>query len=473
MRLVSPSSMARPDKKARRAPLSLSFQNLTAWDRQFVWHPFTQMKEWEQEPPLIIERGKGTYLWDVEGKKYLDGVSSLWVNIHGHRHPTLDQAIREQLGKIAHSTLLGASSPPSILLAKELVKIAPQGLSHVFFSDDGSTAVEVALKLAIQFWQQQGSSTKPKKHKTQFVRLDLSYHGDTAGSMSVGGVSLFQSRFKPLMFSSIKVEAPYCYRCPLHLTYPSCQLACVTPLKEILATRHQEIAGVVIEPMVQAVAGMIPSPPGFLTQVQELCSQYDVLLIADEVATGFGRTGKMFACEHERVAPDMMVLSKGITGGYLPLAVTLTSDRIYQAFLGEYEELKHFFHGHSYTGNALGCAAALANLRIFKQERTLVHLKKKVRCLARLLEPLAALPFVGDIRQMGLMVGVELVLDTKTRKPFPLHDRIGHKVAVECRKRGLLIRPIGNVLVLLPPLSSSEQELKRMTSILQKSLQEM
>lgn len=443
-------------------------QQLARWDRQYVWHPFTQMQEWETFEPLIIEKAKGSYLWDIHGKKYLDGVSSLWVNVHGHRHRVIDQAIREQLKKVAHSTLLGLASPPSILLAKELVKLAPKGLTHVFYSDDGSTAVEVALKLAVQYWQQQPRATTKEK-KEKFVRLDLSYHGDTAGSMSVGGVSLFQQRFRPLLFQSIPIDAPYCYRCPLKLTYPSCQMACLDPLNRVLAKRHQEIAGVIIEPMIQAVAGMIPSPPGYLKTVRQLCTKYNVLLIADEVATGFGRTGTMFACEHEKVAPDLLVLSKGITGGYLPLAATLTTEKIYSAFLGEYNELKHFFHGHSYTGNALGCAAALANLKIFKDEHTLKHLKKKITLLKGLLKPLATLPHVGDIRQCGMMVGIELVKNKETRGAFPLSARIGHKVAMDCRNRGLLIRPIGNVLVLMPPLSSSESELQRMVNILLKS----
>ncbi len=422
------------------------------------------MQEWEQEDPLIIEKGNGVYLYDIHGNKYLDGSSSIWVNLHGHRHLTLDTAIQEQLGNIAHSTLLGAASPPSIVLAKELVKISPKGLTRVFYSDDGSTAVEVALKMAIQYWQQQNP---PQKKKKMFVRLDAAYHGDTMGSMSVGGLPLFHERFRPLLFSTIALDAPYCYRCPLHLRYPSCQTACLDPLEDVLSKRHDHIAGVIIEPMVQAVAGLITQPPGYLSHVRALCTKYDVLLIADEVATGFGRTGTMFACHHERVTPDLLCVAKGLTGGYLPLAATLTTETMYEVFLGGPE--KTFFHGHSYTGNALGCAAALANLEIFKKEKTLAQVRKKSRILQALLKPLAELPIVGDVRQCGMTAGIELVKNKETREPFPLSERMGYRVAAECRRRGLLIRPIGNIVVLVPPLVATERELRQIVNIVTKS----
>lgn len=455
--------MKQPKKKQKHNPSALS-SKLSKWDRKYVWHPFTQMQEWEQEAPLIIERGDGIYLYDVHGNKYLDGSSSIWVNLHGHRHRTLDAAIQEQLGKVAHSTLLGAASPPSILLAKELVNIAPRGLTRVFYSDDGATAVEVALKMAIQYWQQQ---SPPQKKKKTFVRLDAAYHGDTMGSMSVGGTARFHERFRFLLFPTIALDAPYCYRCPLDLRFPSCRTACLDPLEDVLSKRHEQIAGVVIEPMVQAVAGMITQPPGYLSRIRALCSQYNVLLIADEVATGFGRTGTMFACNHERVTPDLLCVAKGLTGGYLPLAATLTTENIYEAFLGEPE--KTFFHGHSYTGNALGCAAALANLEIFKKEKTLVDVKKRSRLLQTLLNPLAELPIVGDVRHCGMMAGIELVKNKKTREPFPSSERMGYRIATECRSLGLLIRPIGNIVALVPPLASTERELRKMVSILTKA----
>ncbi|MDT7041130.1 adenosylmethionine--8-amino-7-oxononanoate transaminase [Candidatus Nitronereus thalassa] len=452
-----------PKKSKKKDSSSPTLAQLSKWDRQYVWHPFTQMQEWEQEDPLIIEKARGVYLIDGHGNKYLDGTSSIWVNLHGHRHPLIDKAIRAQLQKVAHSTLLGQASPPSILLAKELIRIAPKGLTRVFYSDDGSTAVEVALKMAIQYWQQQ---TPPAKKKTKFVRLDLAYHGDTAGSMSVGGTTLFHKRFRPLLVDTLSVDAPYCYRCPLQLKYPSCQLACIDPLEKVLKTKHQEIVGVVIEPLVQAVAGMITQPQGYVTRVRELCTKYNVLMIADEVATGFGRTGKMFACDHENITPDLMAIAKGLTGGYLPLAATLTTEKIYQAFLGDYNEFKTFFHGHSYTGNALACVAALANLKVFHDAKTLANVKTQTRYFRQLIKPLADLPMVGNIRQCGMMVGIEFIQNKNTKTQMPLTDRIGHKIAMECRRRGLLIRPIGNIVILVPPLVTTKQELQQMLSIL-------
>jgi adenosylmethionine---8-amino-7-oxononanoate aminotransferase len=425
------------------------------------------MQEWEQEKPIIIERGKGAYLIDSKGKKYLDGTSSIWVNLHGHRQPVLDRAIKQQLEKIAHSSLFGVSNPPAIQLARALIGIAPKGLSRVFYSDNGSTAVEIALKMAVQYWQQ-------RRHtiglKNTFLHLKLAYHGDTVGAVSVGNIELFHSRFKSLLFPTVEADPPYCYRCPLKLTYPSCRMACLDPIERIFKERHRELAGFIIEPLVQAAAGMLTSPPGYLKRIRELCTEYNVLLIADEVATGFGRTGKMFACQHEGVTPDLMAISKGLTGGYMPLAATLTTDEIYQAFLGKYEDFKTFFHGHSYTGNPLGCAVALANIQVFKKDKTLSRLQPKILTMARLLRSLWHLPHVGDIRQRGFMAAVELVENTQTRKAYPLEARIGHKVAMEARSRGLLLRPIGNVILLMPPLSTSLFELGRMVQILQASI---
>ena len=443
-------------------------KTLAAWDRKYLWHPFTQMQEWAQEEPLIIERGKGSTLIDTEGRQYLDGTSSIWVNLHGHRHPALDRAIKKQLDKIAHSTLLGLSNPPAIQLARELIRIAPKSLSRVFYSDNGSTAVEVALKMAVQYWQQRHPEAGPKH---TFLHLKLAYHGDTIGAVSVGNIELFHSRFKPLLFPTVEAEPPYCYRCPLALTYPSCQMACIDPIEQILKTRHRELAGFIIEPMIQAAAGMLTQPAGYLKRIRELCTKYNVLLIVDEVATGFGRTGKMFACQHEGITPDLMAVSKGLTGGYMPLAATMTTEEIYKAFLGTYEEFKTFFHGHSYTGNPLGCAVALANLEIFRSEKTIERLRPKIKALAQLLNPVRDLSHVGDIRQQGLMVGIELVRDRRTKEPYPFNARIGHQIAAAARKRGLLIRPLGNVIVLLPPLSVSRDEMARMVEILHNSIE--
>ncbi len=438
------------------------------WDRKFLWHPFTQMQEWEQEEPLIIERGKGSYVYDTNGRKYLDGTSSIWVNVHGHRHPALDRAITQQLKKIAHSTLLGASNPPAIKLARELVRLVPKGLTRVFYSDNGSTAVEVALKMAVQYWQQARPQAGPK---TSFLHLKLAYHGDTIGAVSVGNIELFHARFKPLLFPTVEAEPPYCYRCPLTLTYPSCQLACIDPIETLLKAQRHNLAGFIIEPLIQAAAGMITQPTGYLTRIRDLCTQYDVLLIADEVATGFGRTGTLFACEHEGVLPDLLAISKGLTGGYMPLAATLTTEKIYKAFLGRYDDFKTFFHGHSYTGNPLGCAVALANLQVFRNEKTLSRLQPKIKLLSRLLGTLRELTHVGDVRQQGFMAGIELVQDRLTKSAYPIETRIGHLVAQAARERGLLIRPLGNVLVILPPLSISPQELTKMVAILRQSIE--
>ncbi|GKS64073.1 adenosylmethionine-8-amino-7-oxononanoate aminotransferase [Nitrospira sp.] len=445
-----------------------STRQLINWDHRYLWHPFTQMQEWVQEDPLIIERGKGSYLIDTEGKRYLDGTSSIWVNLHGHRHPVLDRALKQQINKIAHSTFLGLSNPPAIELARELIRIAPKGLTRVFYSDNGSTAVEIALKMAVQYWQQLHPEAGPKN---TFLHLKLAYHGDTIGAVSVGNIELFHSRFKPLLFPTLEAEPPHCYRCPLHLTYPTCKVACIDPIEQILKARHRDLAGFIIEPRMQAAAGMVPQPAGYLTRIRELCSKYNIFLIADEVATGFGRTGTMFACEHEQITPDLMAISKGLTGGYMPLAATLTTEEIYRGFLGRYDEFKTFFHGHSFTGNPLGCALALANLDVFRNEKTLVRLRPKIKLLARLLQPFQALLHVGDIRQIGFMAGIELVRDRMTKEPYPFQVKAGHRVALIARSKGLILRPIGNVLVLMPPLSTTVDELKKMMKILKESIE--
>ncbi len=439
-------------------------------DKKYLWHPFTQMQEWAKQPLTIIQEAKGIYLKDLSGKRYLDGTSSIWVNLHGHQHKEIDQAIQKQLKRVAHSTLLGLSNIPSIELAKELVTITPKGLSRVFFSDNGSTAVEIAIKMAYQFWQLQKPSRSDKK---KFISFSNAYHGDTIGSVSIGGIDLFHQRFESLLFKTHKIPSPYCYRCHLNLSYPSCQLACTDDLEKLLKRNHREIAGVVIEPKVQAAAGMITAPIGFLQRIRQLCTAYNVLLIADEVATGFGRTGTLFACQEEKVTPDILALSKGITGGYLPLAATLTTERIYKAFLGSYEEFKTFFHGHSYTGNPLGCSAALANLKIFKKERLLYRLKGKVSHLTKILQPLWKRTHVGDIRQAGLMVGIELVRNKERKEPYPLIEKVGIRVCEEARRRGMILRPLGNVIVLVPPLIASNSELSRMVEIIDLSIEQV
>ena len=351
-------------------------ETLARWDREHLWHPFTQMQGFREEELLIITQGQGNYLFDLEGNRYLDGVSSLWANLHGHRRPELDRAVTEQLGQVAHSTLLGLAHPPAIVLARRLAQIAPAGLTKVFFSDDGSTAVEVALKLAFQYWQNRG---RPEKRR--FLKLSNSYHGDTLGSVSVGGIPLFHQVYHSLLFDTLEAPSPYCYRCPHR---GDCREQCLAVLEEQVAVHHGELAAVILEPVMQGAAGMLPQPPGYLAKVREVTRKHDVLLIADEVAVGFGRTGRMFACEHEQVSPDLMCLAKGLTGGYLPLAATLATDEIYDAFLGEFAEFKTFFHGHTYTGNPLAAAAGLANLDIFAQDRVIEGLAPKIELLTRL-----------------------------------------------------------------------------------------
>ena len=440
-------------------------RRLEEGDKRYIWHPFTQMKDYQEMEPMIIDRGEGSHLIDINGRRYLDGVSSLWVIVHGHRREEIDHAIIEQVDKISHSTLLGLSNPPAIELAKQLVEISPQGLERVFYSDNGSTGCEVALKMAFQYWQLRG------EHKTTaFVSFSNAYHGDTLGAVSVGGIDLFHETYRPLLFPVLQADAPYCYRCSLDLTWPGCGLACLGPLEQILKDHHKEIAALIIEPLVQGAAGMITQPPGFLQGVRELCTSYGVLMIADEVAVGFGRTGKMFACEHEGVRPDLMVLAKGITGGYLPLAATLTTEEVYGAFLGEYHEFKTFFHGHTYTGNPLACAAALANLEVFEKDKTLEQLAPKIAFLSQKLEEYNDLPAVGDVRQRGFMTGIELVADKETKAPFPPQERMGFKVIMEARKRGVIIRPLGDVIVIMPPLSITEGELEELIAVIYQSI---
>lgn len=428
-------------------------------DRDHVWHPFSPMLEYlsEKPHPLMIVGAEGSRLIDSDGRSYIDGTASLWVNVHGHRRPELDRAVNEQLGRVAHTTLLGLANEPSALLARELAALAPPGLSRVFYSDNGSTAVEVALKVAFQYWQQSGHP-----EKQEFISFTNAYHGDTIGAVSVGGHDLFHSMFSPLLFKAHLAPAPYCYRCPVGMNYPDCGLGCLEGFRELLDRRAGSVAALIIEPRVQGAAGILVQPPGFLKEVAHLCRQHGVLLIADEVATGFGRTGTLFACEQENVEPDIMALAKGLTGGYLPLAATLFKEEIYEAFLGRYEELKTFFHGHTYTGNPLACAVALANAALVKEPEFLDGVRERARLLAELLEPVKGMRHVGDIRQLGLMAGIELVADSGSREPYPVEERVARRVILKARERGVVIRPLGDTVVLMPPLAIGEGDLKEL-----------
>ena len=422
------------------------------------------MAEYE---PLILDRAEGCVLFDIDGNEYIDGTSSLWCNVHGHRHPRIDAAIRAQLDRVAHVTLLGASNPTTILLARRLVDLAPQGLGHVFFSDDGATAVEVAVKMAFQYWRQREDA---RPEKTCYLALGNAYHGDTLGSVSVGGVERFHAMFRPLLFETLRAAAPDIYRTPPGVPPERLLDHYLGTVESVLAQHHRRIAAMVIEPLVQAAAGMIVHPAGYLRGVRELTRKYDVLLIADEVAVGFGRTGRMFACEHEGVSPDFLCLAKGLTGGYLPMAATLTTGEVWRAFLGRYSESKTFFHGHTYGGNPLGAAAALATLDVFEEERTLDRLPEKIARLGEHLAGFADLPHVGHMRQCGLMAGVELVRDRATKEPYPWAENRGMRVCDRARAEGVLLRPLGNVIVILPPLAITLEQLDRIAGAVRKGI---
>jgi len=406
--------------------------DLRQLDQQVMWHPFTQMAEWL---PLVIASGDGNYLVDSDGRRYLDGVSSLWCNLHGHRHPRLDRALRDQLGRIAHATFLGLTHEPGIRLGAALVDAAPVGLTRVFYSDSGSTAVEIALKQSFQYWQLRG-----RPSKQQFLRLGEAYHGDTLGAVGVGGIDLFHRIFGPLLVRSLCVPTPA----------GTDGTASLAALEQQLSTHAAKIAAFVLEPLVQGAAGMLVHPQGYLARVAELCRRHEVHVILDEVATGFGRTGTMFACEQEAVSPDFLCLAKGISGGYLPLAATLSTDEIYSAFLGPSSELKQFFHGHTYTANPLACAVGLESLALL-QEVTLPNAQEQLPRMASALARIAALPGVVGVRQCGLMAGIELQ---------PSSGRaVGAEVCARARDHGVILRPLGDVVVWMPPLSVQPPDL--------------
>ena len=462
----------------------MTTNELRALDRAHVWHPFTPMKLWAESDPLVITAAEGMHLIDSDGNRYLDGVSSLWCNVHGHRVPEIDDAIRAQLGKVAHTTMLGLASEPAIMLAERLMRLVPPGLTKVFYSDAGATATEVAFKLAAQYWYNVG-----RPEKNEFVGFAEAYHGDTVGAMSVGRTTAFHRPYFPMLFKVHYAPTPFPYRFPgansdgrgrepaggARSAGPAggpaapaggCDAewvrdACLHSLESLLEEHGSRIAAVCIEPIVQGAAGMIVHPPGFLRGVRELCTKYDVLMVADEVAVGFGRTGRMFACEHEGVSSDLMCAAKGITGGYLPLAATFATQRVFDAFLGEPWEGRTFFHGHTYTGNPLACVAALASLNLFEKHNLLHAVCEKSALLTDMLAPLRDLPHVGDVRQKGFMVGVELVADRETRAPFDPRRRVGAAVCAAARRHRVILRPLGDVVVLMPPLGMGVDDLRR------------
>jgi len=468
----------------------MNTKELIEKDRKYIWHPFTQMQDWQEEDFPVIEKGEGCYLIDTEGRRYLDGVSSLWCNVFGHRVPAIDKAVKKQLGKIAHTTFLGLTHPTAIELSEKLIEIAPKGLSRVFYSDSGSESMEIAVKIAYQYWQQKG---QPRKKK--FARLTNAYHGDTIGSVSMGGIDLFHQIYKPLLFETLAVPSPYRYRWPLppmgndgfgtgvkpvsdpatsgKEDWERVKRESLEAMEKVLRENQDELAAFVMEPLMQGAAGMIDQPEGYISRARELTRKYNTLLIFDEVATGFGRTGKMFASEHEGVVPDIMAVAKGLTGGYLPLAATLTTEEVYGAFLGRYEEFRTFFHGHTYTANPLACAAALATLDLFKKDRTVEKLQPKIKLLGKGLEAFHGLSSVGDIRRVGLMTGIELVRDKKTKAEFDPAEKIGVQVIERAREKGAILRPLGPVIVLMPPLGMTERQLEQLLDITYESIKEV
>ncbi len=425
-----------------------SHADLRALDAAHVWHPFTQMDRWAADDQLVIDSAEGVWLVDADGQRYIDGNASLWVNVHGHRHPTLDAALHAQVDRVSHSTYLGLANTPATLLAERLVELAPGDLSRVFFSEAGAAAVEVAVKMAYAYWL-----FRDQPERSLFVSVDGAYHGDTVGSVSVGHIDAFHATWSPLLFTTSAVPQPYCYRCPLSLEPTTCGLACADALEEVFAREGDRIAAVVVEPRVQGAAGIITAPDGHLRRLADITRAHGALLIVDEVATGFGRTGPLFSCTAEGVQPDLMAVGKGLTGGYLPMSATLATDEIFQAFTD-----RTFFHGHSYSGNPLAAAVALANLTVFQEEDTLGNAARLADHLGAGLARFTDHPHVGDVRQRGTMVGIELVADRATRQPFDPADRVGDAVCRAARDHGLVIRPLGDVLVVMPALAMTTEE---------------
>jgi len=446
--------------------------SLSSDDNRYVWHPFTAMQAYRCESAPVIVSAEGFELIDESGRRYLDGVSSLWCNIHGHRVPEIDGAIRDQLDRVAHSTLLGLGGDLSIELARRLVEVTPAGLDHVFYSDNGSTAVEVALKIAWQYHRQSAAGGAGAAARDLFVGLSGAYHGDTIGSVSLGQIDLFHSVYGPLLFETLTVPAPVAFRHPEEFGEREWLERCELELESVLREHHERIAGVVIEPLVQGAAGILVHPVGYLRRLRELTRELGLLLIADEVAVGFGRTGPLFACESESVSPDLLCLAKGLTGGYLPLAATLATGPIFDAFLGEPDQGRTFFHGHTYTGNALGCAAALASLELIETAGVLGRVSESSRQLESGLSVLADHEHVGDVRQRGVMVGIELVAERDGNVPFPSERRIGHQVTLAARRRGVVLRPLGDVVVLMPAPAMPESGIGRLIEVALESIDE-
>jgi adenosylmethionine-8-amino-7-oxononanoate aminotransferase len=443
-------------------------EDILRLDNEHVWHPCTQQKDHETLPPIPIARGEGVYLVDVEGNRYIDGVSSWWVNLFGHNHPRLNRALQEQASRVAHHIFAGFTHEPAVELATRLCAVAPGNLNKVFFADNGSSAVEVALKMSFQYWQQVGIP-----QKTRFLSVSDAYHGETLGALSVGGCDLYREIYQPLLLQGYQVQGPDCFRCPYGLHRDACDAECFEHMERLVAREHEQIAAVIIEPLIQGAAGMRIYPPVYLRKLRALCNDFALHYIADEIAVGFGRTGKMFANEHAGTAPDLMCLSKGITGGYLPLSVTLATDDIYRAFYDDYASMKAFLHSHSYTGNPLACALAVEVLNIFDQERILEGLAPKIAYLEAQAGRFEALPHVGEFRRCGMVAAVEMVREKEGKVPYPWQERRGLEVYRRALKKGALLRPLGNVIYFMPPLTIGEGDLGKLLDIAWETISEV
>jgi adenosylmethionine-8-amino-7-oxononanoate aminotransferase len=429
-------------------------------DLKYIWHPYTQMKDAEELPPILIERAEGIKLYGANGKVYYDTIASWWCNVHGHCHPRIKEAIKNQVDQLDHILFAGFTHKPAILLAEKLISIAPKGLSKVFFSDNGSTSVETALKLSFQYWHNIGRS-----EKRRFLSLEYGYHGDTLGAMAVSDLDPFNNCFEWLFSLHYKASAPYCYRCPARRTRQTCNIECIGFIEDIVKAHASEICGIILEPLVFGAGGMIVYPKEYLEKVAEIATRFDLHLILDEVATGFGRTGKMFATEYTHIQPSFLCVSKGITGGVLPLGATLTTEKIYSAFYDDYSKQKTFYHGHTYTANPISVAASLASLQVFEEEGTMERCARIIPIFHQKLERFRQLPIVGDVRYIGMIGGFELVKDKSTKEPFSVEERIGYKVYKEGLKRGLILRPLGNVIYLFLPLCIKEEEIKEILEL--------
>ncbi|WP_223553349.1 adenosylmethionine--8-amino-7-oxononanoate transaminase [Lysinibacillus sphaericus] len=435
-------------------------------DLQHVWHPCSQMKDYEQFPPIVLKKGQGVWLYDENNHRYLDAVSSWWVNLFGHANPRISQALSDQAFTLEHAIFANFSHEPAIKVAEKLVALTPDGLNKVFFADNGSSAIEVALKMSFQYHMQTGKTTK-----TRFLALTDAYHGETLGALSVGGVGLYNEVYQPLLLDTVRAQGPDCFRCPFKEKPESCHAQCIQFVEEELHQHHEEITAVIIEPLIQAAAGMKMYPPIYLKRLRELCTKYDIHLIADEIAVGFGRTGTLFACEQADIAPDFMCLSKGLTGGYLPLSAVLTTDAVYNAFYDDYGTMKAFLHSHSYSGNTLACRVALEVLTMFEEERVIDIVQNKGERMRKLaMQAFEQLPFVGEYRQVGLVGAIELVANRETKEPLPSEERIGYQIYKRALEKGLLIRPLGNILYFMPPYIISDDEMRFMIDTTKETL---